>query len=454
MAGEKVLVVGAGISGLSAAWALKRRGVPVTVLEAEPRAGGQIRSIHRDGFVLETGPNGYLDREGHVARLAETLGIGDRLRPLSEAGNRRALFIRSRLRELPTSPPAFLRSDVVPWWAKFRLMLEPFTRRGRPGVDESLAQFGRRHVGQHVTDHLIDAVQTGIFAGDGKRLSVRSGFPRLWRMEQSHRSLVLAAAAMRKAGGAPAPRMGSFEGGLQTLTDALADALGSDLRTGIRVRGLARAGGRWKASHDGGSETSDHVLLTVPAWTAAQLLAPLDASLGATLDAIRYVPVTVVHFGWAPALAPQPEGFGVLVPPIERRRVLGVLFISSAYPFRARPGSTLLTTLVGGAHSPEVAALDDGALVDLVRAEQRAMLGIERAPDLVEIVRWPRAIPQYEVGHQARLDSLTAMLRGFPGLVLGGNSLHGPGVADCVREGLALAEQLGGRSAVPGQDGG
>jgi protoporphyrinogen/coproporphyrinogen III oxidase len=454
MPGDRVLVVGAGISGLTAAWALKRRGIPVTVLEAESRAGGQIRSIHRDGFVLETGPNGYLDREGHVTRLAEALGIEDRLRPLSEAGARRTLFIRSRLRQLPTSPRGLLRSDVVPWWAKLRLMLEPFSRRGAKGVDESLAQFGRRHVGQHVTDHLIDAVQTGIFAGDGKRLSVRSGFPRLWRMEQNRRSLMLAAAAMRKAGGGPAPRMGSFEGGLQTLTDALADALGSDLRTGVRVRALTRDGERWKASHDRGTEESDRILLTVPAWAAAQLLTPLDVVLGTTLAAIRYVPVTVVHFGWTPALVPQPQGFGVLVPPIERRRVLGVLFISSAYPFRARPESTLLTTLVGGAHSPDVAALDDGALVDLVRDEQRAMLGIERAPDLVEIVRWPRAIPQYEVGHQARLDSLTGMLRPFPGLVLGGNSLRGPGVADCVREGLALAEQLGGRPPVPVRDGG
>ena len=440
----RVLVVGAGISGLTAAWALKQRGIPVTVLESEPRAGGQIRSLHRDGFVLETGPNGYLDREGHVARLAVALGIGDRLRPLSKAGHRRAVFVRSRVRDLPTSPRAFLRSDVVPWWAKFRLMLEPLTCRCTGSGDESLGGFGRRHVGRHVTDHLIDAVQTGIFAGDGERLSVRSAFPRMWRMEEKHRSLVLAAAAMRTTGGGTAPRMGSFEGGLQTLTEALAGALGPDLHTGVRVRGLARdrTRTRWRATHDGGSETADRVVLTVPAWSAAQLLRPLEARLGATLDAIRYVPVTVVHFGWTPALAPPPEGFGVLVPRIEHRRVLGVLFISSAYPFRSRPESTLLTTLVGGAHSPDIAALDDGPLIDVVREELRTMLGIERPASLVEIVRWPRAIPQYDVGHQGRLDSLAETLQGLPWLVLGGNSLRGPGVADCVREGLALAERL------------
>ena len=169
----RTAVVGAGISGLTLAWALRSRGVPVMVLESEARVGGVIRSSLEEGFVLESGPNGLLDRDGAVARLANQLGIGGLLRTASPAADRRAVFVRGKVRILPTKPPQLLASNILPWWAKLRLMLEPLSRRGPVGVDESLAHFGRRHFGRHVTETLLDAVQTGIFAGDSDRLSVR-----------------------------------------------------------------------------------------------------------------------------------------------------------------------------------------------------------------------------------------------------------------------------------------
>ncbi len=447
----RTAVVGAGISGLTLAWALRARGTPVTVLEASDRVGGQIRSWLDDGFVLEAGPNGLLDRDGVVARVAERLGIADRLRSASAAADRRALFVRGKVRFLPAKPPELLRSDIVPLGAKLRLLLELFSRRGPAGVDESLAHFGRRHFGRHVTETLLDAVQTGIFAGDSERLSVRAAFPRLEEMEKSHRSLLLAARAMRRGGarGAP-PRLASFVGGLETLPRALAAALGDAVRRGVRVRTLEPASGGWQVRWDGGGERFERVVLAVPPRVSAELLGPLDPSIATALEAIHAVPISVVHLGWRPALDPDPQGFGVLVPARERRRVLGVIFASSAHPFRAPGGGTLLTILVGGAHGAEWAALPDVELIGLVRAELAAILGIARAPDLVRIVRWPQAIPQYEVGHQARLGAIATALRSHPRLVLTGNAFRGPGIADCVREALALAQSIAGAPPTTG----
>jgi oxygen-dependent protoporphyrinogen oxidase len=438
----RTAIVGAGISGLTLGWALRARGTPVTVLESTDRVGGQIRSWLDEGFVLEAGPNGLLDREGVVARVAEQLGIADRLRAAAPAADRRALFVRGRVRYLPSKPPQLLTSDIVPWWAKLRLLLEPFSRRGPAGVDESLAQFGRRHLGRHVTETLLDAVQTGIFAGDAERLSLRAAFPRLHQMERSHRSLLLAARAMRGASRATGARLASFEGGLETLPRALGASLGNLVRSGVRVRSVEPSGSGWQLRWDGGGEHFERVVLATPARVSAELIRPLDPSIATALEAIRAVPVSVVHLGWRPALSPEPEGFGVLVPARERRRVLGIIFAASAYPFRAPGGGTLLTTLVGGAHGAEWAAFPDAELVKLVREEVRAILGIDRAPDLVRIVRWAHAIPQYEVGHQARLDAIGAALRRHPRLVLTGSSLRGPGIADCVREALALADSI------------
>jgi protoporphyrinogen/coproporphyrinogen III oxidase len=439
----RTVVVGAGISGLTLAWALRARGTPVTLLETSDRVGGQIRSWVEEGFVLEAGPNGFLDRDGAVSRVAEALGIGERLRPAAAAADRRAVFVRGKVRFLPSRPPELLTSDVLPWWAKLRLLLEPLSRRGPSGVDESLAHFGRRHLGRHVTETLLDAVQTGIFAGDSERLSVRAAFPRLHEMERSHRSLLLAARAMRGSGPAAAPpRLHSFEGGLETLPRALGQALGDTVRLGVQVRALEPAGGGWQVRWNGGGERFERVILAVPPRTSAELLRPLDASVATALEAVRTVPISVVHFGWRPGLDPEPQGFGVLVPARERRRILGVIFVSSAYPFRAPGGGTLLTVLVGGAHGGQWAALPDAELVTVVREELETMLGIRRPPDLVRIVRWAQAIPQYEVGHHGRIDAIATALRHHPFLLLAGSAYRGPGIADCVRASLALADSI------------
>jgi len=439
---QATVVVGGGISGLALAVHLHRGGVPVTVLETAEDPGGTARTVERDGFLLETGPNSVLDREGAVRELAESVGL--QLRPASDRARRRAVVLGGRPRELPGSPPALLGSDVLSWSSKLRLLLEPFSRRGPPGVDESLGDFARRHLGRTVTSTLIDAVQTGIWAGDLEKLSAASAFPRLVALERAHRSLLLGALRSRRMAAAMGPTtvLTSMEGGLGGLGRALARALGERVWLGSPALSLQDRGGTWSVATPRGTLEAPRVVLAVPTFEAAKLLRPLDAELAEALDAFPYTGVAVVHLGFRPPLAPDPEGFGFLVPSGERRDILGVLYASSAFPFRAPGGGTLLTVLLGGAHRPDLLARDDNALVAAARAELRALLGVEREPTLTEVFRWPRAIPQYEVGHARRLERVEALAARRPGLWLTGNAYRGAGVADCVRSAREMAARL------------
>jgi oxygen-dependent protoporphyrinogen oxidase len=439
---QPTVVVGGGISGLSLALFLHRADVPVTVLEAANTPGGSARTVERDGFLLEMGPNSVLDRDGSVGALANSVGV--QLKPASEQAGRRSLVLGGRLRELPSAPAAMLGSDVLPWGAKLRLLLEPFSRRGPVGVDESLGNFARRHVGRTVTATMIDALQTGIWAGDVERLSAASAFPRLVALERAYRSLVVGALRSRKGVGAGMGRaqLASVEGGLGALCRALAGALGSRVRLESPALALERRGNGWSVVTATGTVEAPRVVLALPPAETAGLIRPFDAALAEALASFPSVPVAVVHLGFRPALEPEPQGFGFLVPPRERRDILGALYISSAFPFRAPGGGTLLTALMGGAHRPELLARDDEGLVQAARGELASLMAIQRAPTMTQVFRWPRAIPQYNVGHAQRVQDVLAQANRWPGLWLGGNAYRGAGVADCVRAAKELGQQL------------
>ena len=435
------MIVGGGISGLALAFFLRQRGGTVTVLEAAAVPGGTARTVERDGFLLETGPSSVLDRDGEVRALADAVGV--QLRPASAAASRRAVVVGGRVRMLPSSPPALLGSDVLPLGARLRLLLEPFTQRGPAGVDESLGDFARRHLGRTVAATMVDALQTGIWAGDMERLSAASAFPRLVALERAHRSLILGALKTRRVGAAAGPSgLASVEGGLGALTGAMARALGDRVWLGAPVTEVSHAGDAWLVTTPRSTVPAERLVLALPPHRAAALLHPLDADLADALAAFPYVAVAVVHLGYRPALDPAPEGFGFLVPPGEHRDILGAIYASSAFPFRVQGGGTLLTVLLGGAHRPELVAREDAQLVDAARAELRALLGVERAPTLTEVVRWPHAIPQYNLGHARRVESAMALAGHWPGLTLAGNGYRGAGIADCVRSARELAGQL------------
>jgi oxygen-dependent protoporphyrinogen oxidase len=454
----RVVIVGGGISGLALAHGLGSRGTGVTLLEESPRLGGTIQTYSRDGFITEAGPNSFVDREPTLRALAASLGIAERIRAADPSAKRRYLYTRGKLRAVPASPPAFLKSDVLPLGAKLRMMGELFTRRAPEG-DESLAAFGRRHVGRVATEVLVDAVQTGIYAGDVEALSVAAVFPKVVELERQHRSLVLGMArtqaAEREARKAlppgedvtrPSGAVCSFDGGLRVLVDALAEKLGPVARTDARVLGLRREGNGWRLTveeHGQRAElAAEKVVLAVPAYVAAELVRPLDERLAQRVAGIPYAPVAVVHLGFAPGSMPPPDGFGFLVPSRERRRLLGAIHASSTFPWRAEGGRILYTCMVGGAKRPELVELEDAALVTLVREELRELAGVTAEPIFSEVFHWKRGIPQYNVGHLERVAAIDEGLARWPGLYLTGNAYKGIGLIDCVRSANTLVDTL------------
>lgn len=452
------IIIGGGLFGLTLGYRLMRRGEDVTVLEGEDRAGGNVRTLRREGFLLEAGPNTFMDRDPSLRTLAEELGLGPRLRKSAAAAKRRFLYLDGVLHEAPSSPQGLLTSRMLPFWSKLRVLAEPLTFK-RARDDESLASFGRRHVGRVATERILDAVQLGIYAGDPERLSVRAAFPRIWTLEREHRSLMLAALRARGAQKALPSRTGTdaiftFDEGLQTLTDALAEKLGPRLRLNARVssveplpKGTSSLPKRHsepgapavRVRHTLGLTEAQRVVLALPSNAAARLTRDHLPALATALEAQTYAPLAVVHLGYLGLTAP-PQGFGVLIPHRERLPLLGVLYISSAFPFRAPEGGTLLTCMLGGARHPEVLALDDAQLLSLARTSVRKVLGIDTTPTLMELVRWAPGIPQYQMGHHEWLARVQSACP--PGLLVGGNAYEGVGLVDCVRHANVLAERL------------
>jgi oxygen-dependent protoporphyrinogen oxidase len=455
----RVVIIGAGISGLALAYRLEQRQptLDVQVLEQQTRLGGTIHTLYRDGFQVEAGPNGFLDNKPSTRQLCEDLGIGELLLPARETAQRnRYLFFAGRLHRLPSSLLTFLTSPLLSFRGKLALIAERF-RRSRPSrADESIAEFARRRVGREVTDTLVDAFVTGIHAGDPELLSIEAAFPRLAQLEREHGSVLRGLARQRRqrraeaaARGQPAPaapRMWSFSVGMGQLIETLAGRLRQPPLLGVAVRRVQRFSeqGIWRIEADGrASWDADVVVLTCPAPAQAALLQDADSELASRLAEIPYNRIAVVALGYRAEEVPTSlDGFGYLCPQRERRDVLGVQWCSSIFPGRAPESMVLLRAMCGGWGRPEMIDWDDDRLVAAVRADLAQALHIQAPPRFVHLTRWPRAIPQYHVGHRERLTWMEARLKRHPGLYLGGNAHRGIALNDCVEQAGLLAEQI------------
>jgi protoporphyrinogen/coproporphyrinogen III oxidase len=455
----QILVIGAGISGLSVAYRLQERlpHADIQVLEAAERAGGTTWTQNADGFRVEMGPNGFLDTKPSTLQLCRDVGLKEQLVPASPAaGKNRYLFLDGRLRPLPAGVGAFLRSDLLSWRGKLSFLLERCRGKFDDATDESIDAFARRRAGNEAADIFADAMVTGIYAGDPTRLSLPACFPRLAELERTYGSIIKGMARTAKlrrseaaARGEPYRRPGqmwSLAGGLRTLIEALTAQLRRPPLYGVNVCNLHRdpASPSWIARADGKeSWQADAVVLTCPAYRQAEILADLDSELAREVSEIAYNRVAVVALGYRRADVPGAlEGFGYIAPQRTRRDVLGVQWCSSIFPDRAPEGAVLLRALCGGWQRAEMVDWDEPRLLAAVRAELRVAMGITAEPIFHRVVRWERAIPQYHVGHLARLARLETILRRHPGLELGGNAYRGVALNDCTEQGIVLAERV------------
>ena len=448
-----VVVVGAGISGLVTAYRLQAAGLAVQVLDAAPRPGGVIGSVARDGCLFERGPNSALDTSPLIGELVAALGLGPQLRFASAVADKRYVVRDGVLLALPVSPGAFLSTRLFSASAKLALLREIFVARSPPQAEESIAAFVRRRLGREFLDYAIDPFVAGIYAGDPERISVRAAFPKLHALEQRWGSLirgqVLGARERRRqleTAGNTAKSF-SFELGMQQLTDALAAAL-SGLSLNTRATRIERDAAGVFTLHAKQQERHHEwraraLVLATPAHATAALLREHAPDAVAALEAIDYAPVASVASAYARSAIEHPlDGFGCLVPRNEKRRILGVLFSSSMFDGRAPAGTALLTTFVGGQRNPELPGLPEEQIAALAHDEHGALLGSCSLPLFQAVTRWPRAIPQYTLGHLQRVARTAAAQRALPGLFFCASWKGGVSVGDCIRGGHLEADAV------------
>jgi len=438
-AGRRVVVVGGGLAGLVAAHALRRRGVAVTVLEADDAPGGKMRTIREGGYLLEWGPQAFLyDPDSAFVRAVEWAGLTDALTLALPGAKKRFLLRKGKLRALPKQLPRVLSLPGL-----LRTLCEPFvSRRALEEEPESVADFARRRFGAQAAELLFGSFVSGVFAGDPARLELASAFPRVHALEQEFGSVVRA--GLR--GGVKARGQASFAGGMGALPEGLASELGDDLRLSSLVTALERTAGGWTVrAGDAAFEASD-VLLSSPAHVSASLLRAHDGQLAELLDAIPYAGLVVVALGYdASAFESTPEGFGFLVPRSEGPRILGCLFPSATFAGAAPAGKVQLRVMIGGRLDPAAIDLSDDELIGFARGEVEPVLRARGEPELTRVFRHARAIPQYEVGHAARLKAIAARLATLPGLHLTGNPYRGISVVDVAGDAAAVAEAIAAR---------
>jgi protoporphyrinogen/coproporphyrinogen III oxidase len=453
---RRVAVLGGGVAGLAAAHRLTELApeVEVVLVEARDRLGGTIETERSGGFTIEGGADSMITEKPWAVALCERLGFASRLIGTREGERRTFVVHAGRLEPLPdgflllapTSLAPLARSRIFSWAGKLRMALDLVIPRGRGG-DESLAAFVRRRLGREALERVAQPLVGGIYTADPERLSLAATMPRFLEIERRHRSLILGLrrGATGGQGGAGA-RYSLFvapDEGMGAFVAAIAARLPEGaVRLRAPVPGLARVGERWRLTAGGEPITADALVVATPAHVAATLLGPHDAPLGRALDEIDYASSATVTLGYRTADLPPLRGFGFVVPAIERRSLLACTYASRKFAGRAPEGHDLVRGFVGGALRPELGGLADDALVGLVRDELRTLVGVTASPELVRLRRYPRAMPQYDVGHLDRVAAIERRAALLPRVVLAGAAYRGVGVPDCVRSGEAAAEAV------------
>lgn len=455
------LIVGGGITGLAAAHRLVETGhTDWLLVEREPRLGGKIQTDHVSGFVVERGPDCFLASKPAGVALCRDLGIEERLIPTS-ATHRRAFTRRhGRLYEMPagitglvpTRLAPILNAPVLSPRARLRAALELFVPRRTDGREESIADFVSRRFGPEAYDWLIEPLVSGIFAGDGRELSLSATFPQLAEIERCHRSVIRMMLAKRWRADSDRSRSDdergfvTLPGGMRDLVEAIEGRLpAGQLRRGVTVRALRQTPGGLAATlSDDTRVTSGSVILAVPASLAADLVQPLDRTLAARLNEIPFVSTATVSVAFAAgATLPRFDGYGIVSPRAAGGPLVACTWTSNKFPMRAPAGATLMRFFLGRAGNDAIVTAPAHEIEDLVRAEL-GLLGIVAIPSHWWISRWRDAMPQYTVGHERRVRAIEAAAARHPGLIVAGASYTGVGIPDCIGSGRRAADRARG----------
>ncbi len=451
---HSVAIIGGGITGLTAAFYLQRKGIPVTLYESSARVGGVIQSVRKDGYLAEAGPNTILETSPRIAQLVRDTGLERRRLDPDPRAEARYVVRYKRPIAMPSSPLGFLTTDLFTAKAKLVVLREPFVPARRDGKEESIAEFVVRRLGQEFLDHAIDALVAGIYAGDPYKLSLPQAFPKLARLEARYGSLIkgqiLGARERKKSGEVAKDRAAkfSFDEGLQVLPDALAAQLGASVHLNTSASSLTQIPDGWALEwKEGGHEGRAHHRAVIYAGTAFKLSElRIEASLPlevARFSEIRYPPVASVILGFRREDVAHPcEGFGMLIPKVEGFNILGTIFSSALFPNRAPAGHLTLTSYVGGERFPELASLAPENLFKLVLEDLRVLLGVSGRPTFQHSVYYPKAIPQYNIGYGRFRDLMNEIEGKASGLFFAGHYRDGVSLSDSILSGCNVADRV------------
>jgi protoporphyrinogen/coproporphyrinogen III oxidase len=461
-----VIVIGEGITGLGIAYWLKKRNISVNVLAKDSEVGGSMKSIQDQGFLYETGANTALETTPLFKELVSELKLESEFCYANPEGKNRYILRKGILHSMPLGPGSFFSTKLFSPAAKFRVMKEPFI--GRAEKEESIAEFVERRLGREFLDYAIDPFVAGVFAGKPEQLSVRSAFPKLYALEEKYGGLVkgmIKGAQERKQRAEKAKDRAetfSFAGGMQVLPRAIGNALGEAILLDAKVTGIRNlTTARDEVStepdarrylveylHHGKKEEmeSDHVIFAIPAHDASPVIKLLSKETAQVLSSIYYSPVISIFLGVKREdIGHTLDGFGFLLPSKEKRQILGCLWNSCLFGNRAPSGMVALNAFVGGARQPELTLLSDVQIIQTTLDELKSIMQFSGKPVYLNITRWQKSIPQYELGYQQKMDVLAQFEQSNPGLVLAGNYRGGISVGDCVKNAHDLAEEISSR---------
>ncbi len=433
---KRVAVIGGGISGLTTAYLLKKKGYNVTVFEGADTVGGNVQTVTRDGFTIEQGPNSLL-KSPRFVDLVKSLKLEDRVLAADESAKKRYILADGKLEAM--GPKSFV-NGFFSLRTIFGLAREPFVRTKSP-EHESVAEFVTRRIGPEFLDKAIDPFVSGVYAGDPKNLSMRSAFPKLYEMERDYGSLIMATIRRKTEKADPDfPRTFSFRGGLKTLITTLASEIGDGVRVASPVSEIEETDGKFRVNGD----EFDAVVISTPSYVAAKLIESRDEKLATLLADVNYPKLAVVILGFKTEKIPvKLDGFGFLIASKEKRPILGTLYHSAVFPERSPDGYQLLVTFVGGVRSGDsLNAQSDDELQSLVLAQLNDILGVAGEPDFIHIKRWARAIPQYRVGYEDVTAACADFEKNNRGLYFCSNFYRGISMGDCVKNAFATADDV------------
>lgn len=443
MTEKKIAIIGAGITGLTTALTLKKMGREVDLFEQHGYAGGSIRSIQENGWLLEYGPNTLLVKDQIVADFLKSLGLWEERVIANPESSKRFIVKNGRLVKLPSSVWEGITTPLFSPVGKLSLLKEPFIQK-TDNPDETVAQFAERRIGKEMLDYALNPFIAGIYANKPEKLSMRHTFPKMHELEQEHGSLIWGAfVAKNSVKGQIRKELISFENGLHEIVDSITDQI-NDIHYNHEITKIQISGSEWfLRSKFGNRGPYQKVIVNVPLYKWNKGLLPIHTSELEEIKKVEYPPLSVFHLGFKKEAVQHPlDGFGFLVPEREKRNILGALFSSTLFPGRAPADSHLLTVFAGGGRQPELAQHESHELLKIVLDDLKDLIGLNSEPVFKEHIFWPSSIPAYHAEYDRVLDVLQSIETRNPGMHLAGNFRNGVSVPDCIKNGLSLAKSI------------